>query len=64
MRGSSADLVVGVFDGAPVFLQDVADVEDGPDEVANYVRHGWGPAARFHASRVLSWNGAGRSNRP
>ena len=41
------DLVVGVFADAPVFLQDVADVVDGPDEVANYVRHGWGPARGF-----------------
>ncbi len=41
------DLVVGVFDGRPVFLKDVAAVEDGPDEVANYVRHGWGPARGF-----------------
>ena len=41
------DLVVGVFDGGPVFLKDVATVEDGPEEVANYVRHGWGPARGF-----------------
>ncbi len=41
------DLVVGVFDGVPVFLKDVATVEDGPQEVANYVRHGWGPARGF-----------------
>ena len=41
------DLVVGVFDGRPVFLKDVARVEDGPDEVASYVRHGWGPARGF-----------------
>ena len=41
------DLVVGVFDGRPVFLKDVATVEDGPEEVANYVRHGWGPARGF-----------------
>ncbi len=41
------DLVVGVFDGRPVFLKDVAEVEDGPDEVSNYVRHGWGPARGF-----------------
>ena len=41
------DLVVGVFDGRPVFLKDVAQVEDGPDEVASYVRHGWGPARGF-----------------
>ncbi|MCC7145447.1 MAG: efflux RND transporter permease subunit [Phycisphaeraceae bacterium] len=41
------DLVVGVFDDRPVFLKDVAAVEDGPAEVSNYVRHGWGPAAGF-----------------
>jgi multidrug efflux pump subunit AcrB len=40
-------LVVGVFDGRPVFLQDVANVLDGPDEVTTYVRHGWGPARSF-----------------
>lgn len=41
------DLVVGVFDGRPVFLKDVARVDDGPEEVASYVRHGWGPARGF-----------------
>lgn len=41
------DLVIGVFDGQLVFLKDVARVEDGPEEVTNYVRHGWGPAQGF-----------------
>ena len=41
------DLVLGVFDGHPVFLKDVAAVEDGPEEVESYVRHGWGPARGF-----------------
>jgi multidrug efflux pump subunit AcrB len=41
------ELVVGVFDGRPVFLKDVAQVEDGPDEIASYVRHGFGPARGF-----------------
>src|SRR5262245_35803437 len=41
------ELVVGVFDGRPVFLKDVAQVDDGPDEVASYVRHGFGPARGF-----------------
>ncbi len=41
------NLVVGVFDGRPVFLKDVSQVEDGPEEVANYVRHAWGPARGF-----------------
>jgi multidrug efflux pump subunit AcrB len=45
--GQLRDLVVGVFDGRPVFLKDVAQVEDGPDEIAGYVRHGWGPARGF-----------------
>ena len=38
---------MGVFGGQPVFLKDVAHVEDGPEEVASYVRHGWGPAQGF-----------------
>jgi multidrug efflux pump subunit AcrB len=41
------NLVVGVFDGQPVFLKTVARIEDGPEEVASYVRHGWGPARGF-----------------
>lgn len=41
------DLVIGVFDGRPVFLKEVADIEDGPEEVNSYVRHGWGPARGF-----------------
>ncbi len=41
------ELVVGVFEARPVFLKDVARVEDGADEIASYVRHGWGPARGF-----------------
>ena len=44
---AAADLVVGVFDSRPVFLEDVAAVEDGPEEISSYVRHGWGPARGF-----------------
>ncbi|MHB1156133.1 MAG: efflux RND transporter permease subunit [Phycisphaerales bacterium] len=40
-------LVVGVFDGRPVFLKDVVTISDGPEEIENYVRHGWGPAQGF-----------------
>ena len=40
-------LVVGVFNNAPVFLKDVANIVDGPDEVSSYVRHGWGMARGF-----------------
>jgi multidrug efflux pump subunit AcrB len=42
-------LVVGVFNGGPVFLKDVAIIRDGPDEVSSYVRHGWGSARDFLA---------------
>ncbi|HCE44881.1 MAG TPA: AcrB/AcrD/AcrF family protein [Lentisphaeria bacterium] len=41
------EIVVGVFDGRPVFLKDVAEISDGPDEVASYVRYGHGPAKGF-----------------
>ncbi len=40
------DLVVGVFDGRPVFLRSVTKIVDGPAERDNYVRHGWGPSAQ------------------
>ncbi|MCB1878015.1 MAG: efflux RND transporter permease subunit [Chromatiales bacterium] len=40
-----ADLVVGVKDGRPVFLRDVADVQQGPDQPEQYVWFGTGPAA-------------------
>ena len=39
-----AEIVVGVSDGRPVRLADVATVEDGPAEPIDFVRHGWGPA--------------------
>ncbi|MFG0283633.1 MAG: efflux RND transporter permease subunit [Phycisphaerales bacterium JB039] len=39
-----ATLVVGAFEGRPVFLEDVATIRDGPDELTSFVRHGWGPA--------------------
>jgi multidrug efflux pump subunit AcrB len=41
------DLVVGVHNDRPVLLKDVAQIIDGADEAANYVRHGWGPARGF-----------------
>ncbi|MFM1902337.1 MAG: Toluene efflux pump rane transporter TtgB, partial [Planctomycetota bacterium] len=38
------EIVVGVYDGRPVRLADVAEITDGPDEISDFVRHGWGPA--------------------
>jgi multidrug efflux pump subunit AcrB len=40
-----ADLVVGLNQGAPVFLRDVADIRYGADTPARYVQFGTGPAA-------------------
>ena len=36
-------VVVGVFGGRPVYLRDVAEVTDGPEEPSNYVFMGFGP---------------------
>jgi len=44
-------LVVGVVDNRPVYLSDVANVTDGPDEPRSYVRLRFGPAAHF--SRII-----------
>jgi multidrug efflux pump subunit AcrB len=38
-------LVVGVSEGKPVFLRDIAEVQDGADQPASYVWLGTGPAA-------------------
>lgn len=44
-------VVVGVHQQQPVYLRDLANILDGPEEPANYVFHGTGPSARF--SHVL-----------
>ncbi len=38
-------LVAGVFNGRPVYLRDVAQIKDGPEEPADYVFMGLGPAS-------------------
>ena len=43
--GEIGDLVVGVFDGKPVYLRDVARIQEGPDTPSSYVSIGAGPAA-------------------
>ncbi len=40
-----ADIQVGQHQGRPVYLQDVAQVLDGPGEVDTYTRLGFGPGA-------------------
>ena len=39
------DLVVGAHQGRPVFLRDVAEVREGPDQPEQYVWLGTGPEA-------------------
>ena len=39
------ELVIGTRNGVPIYLEDVAEVVDGPCEVTSYVRLGFGPAA-------------------
>jgi len=43
--GEIARLVVGMHNGGPVYLSDVAQVSRGPDQPEQYVRHGTGPAS-------------------
>ena len=38
-------LMVGVHDNMPIFLKDVADIQDGPDEINSYTRLGYGPGS-------------------
>ncbi len=40
------DVVVGVSNSRPVYLRDVARIEDGAEEPADYVLYGTGPAAK------------------
>ena len=40
-----ASVVVGIYNGKAIYLRDVADLTDGPEEPANYVFMGLGPAA-------------------
>ena len=39
------NLMVGVYQNRPVYLRDVADIQDGSDEMSTYTRFGAGPAA-------------------
>ncbi|HPO15351.1 MAG TPA: efflux RND transporter permease subunit [Candidatus Hydrogenedentes bacterium] len=40
-------VVIGVFNNRPVYLRDVADILDGPEEAADYVFHAFGPSAQY-----------------
>lgn len=54
-RDDVANLVIGLSRGRPIYLQDVAEVQFGPDQSDSYVWHGSGPAsARQQAVRHAS----------
>jgi multidrug efflux pump subunit AcrB len=49
-------VVVGVWDGKPVYVRDIADVSDGPQDPSQYVFFGTGPGAE-HSERVTATEG-------
>ena len=46
-------VVVGVSAGRPVYLRDVAEVRDGPEEPANYVLFGYGSGAKVKSASTM-----------
>lgn len=47
-------VLVGVYQGKPVYLRDVAIILDGPSEITNYVFMGMGPSYTFKGIRTKS----------
>ena len=47
-------VVVGVGKGGPVFLSEVATVDDGPEEASTYVNIAFGPGATKESSHIHS----------
>ncbi len=56
-------VVVGVFEGKPVYLRDVAEIVDGPEEPSQYVLFGYGAAAARSAGAAVS-NAPAASDEP
>ena len=61
-------LVISVWRGQPVFLSDVARIQDGPAQVHSYVWHDWGPAraipeAHNFPGTVLAGSNPGEARR-
>ncbi len=48
------NLMVGTHADRPVYLRDVARVEDSPEELQSYTRIGFGPAADAHSAALAS----------
>ncbi len=47
-------VVVSVFNNRPVYLRDVAKIEDGPEEPTDYVMFGHGPALHHEKGQVAT----------
>ena len=47
-----SDLVVGISDGRPIYLRDVAQISDGPSEITSYTWNGFGPAFEGGSSQI------------
>lgn len=58
------DVVVGVSGDRPVYLRDVANIEDGPEEPADYVLYGSGPAANHESAAPTNTASAPQSILP
>src|SRR6266545_1504549 len=58
------DVVVGVSNSRPVYLRDVARIEDGPEEPADYVLYGTGPALSEPGAVATGSNHPSRANDP
>ncbi len=48
-----SSVVIGVFNNRPIYLRDVAKIDDGPEEASDYVLYGSGAAHRDNASAIL-----------
>ncbi len=56
------ELIVGLHKGSPVYLRDVADVEEAPADVENYCQFGLGPSADRRFPVPPGLEGARRRN--
>ncbi len=54
------NVVVGVYNGRPVYLKEVANISDGPEEPSNYVFMGFGPAASREEKEAFKGSPAGQ----
>jgi multidrug efflux pump subunit AcrB len=62
--GDVKKLVVGVYGDKPVFMADVADIRDGPDQATRYVWHGIGKAAWPAAGGAVAGQAAAGTEYP